>query len=122
MRPEILKHDESNEYFFEEGCHILELSNDPGDPEISIASARLAPGETTLWHFLKDTSERYVILQWQGLVEVGELDPETVNAGDITRIPAGCPQRIANTGDADLVFLAICSPRFQRENYVQGKP
>jgi oxalate decarboxylase/phosphoglucose isomerase-like protein (cupin superfamily) len=32
-------------------------------------------------------------------------------------IPPGCPQRIANIGAADLVFLAICTPRFVRDAY-----
>jgi oxalate decarboxylase/phosphoglucose isomerase-like protein (cupin superfamily) len=28
-----------------------------------------------------------------------------------------CPQRITNTGAEDLVFLAICSPRFSQDVY-----
>jgi hypothetical protein len=32
-------------------------------------------------------------------------------------IPPSCPQRITNIGEHDLVFLAICSPRFRPEAY-----
>jgi oxalate decarboxylase/phosphoglucose isomerase-like protein (cupin superfamily) len=50
-------------------------------------------------------------------VEVGDLAPAEVEPGDVVLIPPMCRQRIANTGDADLVFLAICSPRFVPEAY-----
>jgi mannose-6-phosphate isomerase-like protein (cupin superfamily) len=29
-------------------------------------------------------------------------------------------QRVTNTGEEDLVFLAICTPRFRPENYREG--
>lgn len=32
-------------------------------------------------------------------------------------IPPDTDQRIANTGTSDLVFLAICTPRFREEAY-----
>jgi len=32
-------------------------------------------------------------------------------------IPPGCRQRIRNTGSSELVFLAICSPRFEPRHY-----
>jgi oxalate decarboxylase/phosphoglucose isomerase-like protein (cupin superfamily) len=32
-------------------------------------------------------------------------------------IPPSCPQRIANIGQGDLVFLAICTPRFKQAAY-----
>ena len=64
-----------------------------------------------------DTAERYVIMQGEGRVEVGDLPPQTVGPGDVVLIPAGCRQRIANVGTIDLCFLAICTPRFQAANY-----
>ena len=33
------------------------------------------------------------------------------------RIPAGVRQRIRNTGPTDLVFLCICTPRFEQSAY-----
>ena len=110
--------DPAKEYFFAEGCFITELSNSADDPQVSIARARLEPGKTTRWHYLRDTAERYVLQDGSGLVEVGELPARQVSAGDVVVIPPGVRQRIYNTGACDLVFLAICSPRFREECYV----
>jgi mannose-6-phosphate isomerase-like protein (cupin superfamily) len=105
------------EYWFEEGCWILELSNTAEDPDASIARARVPFGGTTRWHRLADTTERYLILEGRGRVEVGERAPREVAAGDVVLIPPSCRQRIANLGEGDLVFLAICTPRFRPERY-----
>ena len=106
------------EYYTQERCYINELCNMPQDPEASIARARVAPGVVTRWHRLVATTERYVILEGRGRVEVGDLPPQKVGAGDVVVIPPSCPQRIANIGDMDLVFLAVCTPRFQPQAYV----
>ena len=106
-----------DEFFIDEGCYITELSNGEHDPEISIARARVSSGVTTQWHRLKNTVERYCILEGEGVVEVGELPAQTVKPHDVVIIPPLCRQRITNTGEDDLVFLAICSPRFQQHNY-----
>lgn len=96
-----------------ERCAIMEVGNDEGDPDLSIARARVRPGVTTAWHQLVNTGERYLIISGQGLAEVGDTVREVVGPGDIVRIPAGIPQRITNTGQADLIFYALCVPRFQ---------
>ena len=75
------------------------------------------PGVTTRWHRLSGISERYVILEGSGSVEVGDLPPKQVETGDMVTIPPMCRQRISNTGSQDLIFLAICSPRFLPEAY-----
>lgn len=117
MKTQILKADEANEYFFDEGCFILELSNSPADPDVSIARARVKPGVTTKLHRLQGVVERYVILSGTGQVEVDGIPPKLVSAGDVVIIPALCSQRITNSGSEDLVFLAICTPRFTQEIY-----
>ncbi len=109
--------DASKEYFFAEGCFINELSNDALDTAVSIAQARVEPGNTTRWHQLHNTIERYVILSGTGLVEVGDNAPREVGPGDCVIIPARVRQRITNCGNTDLIFLAICSPRFTVECY-----
>ena len=76
-------------------------------------SFRVRPGVVTAWHRLRGTAERYVILEGRGRVEVGALPPAEVGPGDVVAIPPMCRQRIANTGDTDLLFLAICTPRFE---------
>ena len=113
----IKKFDISREYFFVEGCFITELSNTPDDPAVSIARARVEPGKTTQWHCLRGVTERYVILEGIGRVEVGNLEPQVVNAGDTVIIPPGERQRISNIGENSLIFLAICSPRFEESAY-----
>ncbi len=105
------------EFYTPEGCHITELSNTPDDPGLSIARARVEPGVTTRWHRLLGISERYYIIQGAGIMEVGELPPQKVTAGDVVLIPPSCRQRITNTGANDLIFLAICTPRFCNDVY-----
>jgi mannose-6-phosphate isomerase-like protein (cupin superfamily) len=102
----------ADEFHMVEGCYITELSNSGDDPEVSIARARVEPGVTTRWHRLRRTAERYCIVSGQGRVEVGELAPRDVTGGDVVLIPPLCRQRITNTGTEDLVFLAICTPRY----------
>jgi mannose-6-phosphate isomerase-like protein (cupin superfamily) len=105
------------EYFFEEGCHISEWWNDEQDSEVSVARARVEPGRTTRWHRLVGTTERYLILSGSGRVEVGDLAAEVVGPGCVVLMPPGIRQRITNTGPDDLVFLALCTPRFTRAAY-----
>ena len=81
------------------------------------SSASVEPGVTTRWHRLKGTYERYFIISGRGLVEVGELTPQEVTAGDIVLIPPMCRQRVTNIGAEDLNFLAISSPRFSQDIY-----
>lgn len=118
MKSCIKKYDLSCEYFFAEGCFIIELSNTPDDPEVSIARVRVEPGKTTQWHYLRGVTERYVILEGFASVEVGNLGPQVVNIGDTVIIPPGERQRISNIGENSLIFLAICSPRFEESVYV----
>ena len=117
VRPALKRPDQSAEYFTEERCHILELSNSADDPDASVARARVAPGTTTVWHRVRDTVERYVVLEGVGRVEVGDSLVESVKAGDVVVIPANERQRIANTGDEMLTFLCVCTPRFCWSNY-----
>lgn len=117
MEPFIAKAADCDEYYFVEGCFITELSNSGADPDVSIARARVEPGVTTRWHRLAGTTERYVIVEGRGYVEIEGLAPREVADGDVVVIPPLAAQRICNTGAGDLVFLAICSPRFVESNY-----
>jgi len=117
MKEAIIKQNPDNEFHTPEKCYITELLNTPDDPDVSIARARVAPGVTTRWHRLKATVERYCIIDGRGRVEVGDLPAQDVEAGDIVLIPTMCRQRITNIGSEDLVFLAVCTPRFLDEVY-----
>ena len=120
--PLIIRSDIGQEYFFEEGCYILELSNSAEDPGLSIARARVPEGVTTRRHRLQGITERYVIQQGQGMVEIGDEDAVQVRAGDVVIIPPGENQRIRNSGSGDLVFLALCTPRFVQAAYEDTQP
>ena len=117
MQPKIKQQDLTKEFWIPEGCFITELSNSLDDPKMSIAMTRVLPGDTTRWHQLRGIIERYYILKGNGLMEVGDLPPQEVTAGDVVLIPPKCRQRISNIGSEDLTFLAICTPRFSQEAY-----
>jgi mannose-6-phosphate isomerase-like protein (cupin superfamily) len=122
MQPRILKHQPDAGYYTEERCFINELCNSDDDTAVSIAEARVLVDECTRWHRLEGITERYVIITGTGRVEVGDLPAQEVKPGDVVLIPPGCRQRIRNTGHADLVFLAICSPRFEQRLYEDIEP
>lgn len=130
MSERILRASTSLEYWFDEGCFISEWSNTPADPELSVARARVPTGGTTRWHCLVGITERYVVLAGRGRIELGDADgggqPEAtaravdtteLGPGDVAIIAAGVAQRITNVGSDDLVFLALCTPRFRPAAY-----
>jgi mannose-6-phosphate isomerase-like protein (cupin superfamily) len=106
-----------DEYYFEEGCFIIELHNTAYDPAVSVARARVEPGRTTRWHSLENIGERYLLLEGCGRVEVGDVAPREVGPGEVVLIPAGSRQRITNIGTEDLIFLAVCTPHFMASAY-----
>ena len=112
----------ATEYFFTEGCFIIEWWNTSVDAAVSVARARVEPGVTTRWHRLPNTTERYLILEGRGRVEVGDGPSEDVGPGDVVLIPPGTRQRITNLGEADLIFLAVCTPRFTPGVYEDLEP
>jgi mannose-6-phosphate isomerase-like protein (cupin superfamily) len=106
------------EFYTPEGCFINELSNIDADPEASIARVRVPPGVTTKWHRVIGITERYVILSGAGKGRKLVIClHRIVAASDVALIPPGCRQRIANLGEDDLIFLAVCTPRFRPEAY-----
>ncbi len=117
MKAEIRRINPGSELYMAEMCYINELSNSADDLDMSIARARVKAGVTTRWHRLADIAERYVILEGAGLVEIGNMAPQEVGIGDVVLIPPNCRQRISNIGCIDLVFLAICTPRFCQTAY-----
>ena len=85
--------------------------------ECSIAHAIIPPGESTLPHLLKKSTELYYILQGVGEMHI---DKETapVSPGQCILIPPQARQWIRNTGRENLVFLCIVSPKWQAEDEV----
>ena len=111
----------SQESFTREGCFITEIHNHADDPGVSVARARVEPGVRTALHVV-DFEERYLIEIGEGVMTLGTQPPFPVGPGDAVRIPAGVAQRIENTGPRDLVFLCVCTPRFQTEGYRELEP
>jgi mannose-6-phosphate isomerase-like protein (cupin superfamily) len=115
--PKIVKANALTEFSTPERCFISENWGSSEDEKVSIARARVEPGVTTASHHLIGVDEIYVIIKGKGTVYVGNLEPAEVNEGDTVIIPAGTSQRIANIGEADLVFYCICTPRFTPKCY-----
>ena len=113
----IIKDGLTPEFYLQKCCHIAELLNSADCLGVSIARARVAPGVTTVLHIVRGADEIYFILSGQGEVEIGGTIIGTMYPGDMLRIPADTPQRIANTGSEELIFLAICAPRFEEGRY-----
>ena len=118
MHTNLIRPDESKEFYTNERCHILELLyNHETDQPFSIARVRAEPGTTTAWHRLNGIEEVYYILEGIGFMELGEDPGFDVKPHDVVRIDRSQAQRIKNTGDEDLLFLAICNPPFTDANY-----
>jgi mannose-6-phosphate isomerase-like protein (cupin superfamily) len=100
-----------------ERCFIVELHNDDASPEVSLAVARVERGVTTKLHRLDGVCERYIVRKGQGILEV-DGERQVLKLGDQAVIPPGAAQRIENTGDGDLEFYCLCTPRFRPSSYV----
>ena len=117
MKSEIVKVDSIKEFYTPERCFIYELWNQPEDESMSIAVARVEPGIRTRLHYLEGITERYLIIEGRGLVEVEGLPLTEVSSGDLVVIPEGKRQSVKNIGDIDLKFYCICNPPFDDTYY-----
>jgi mannose-6-phosphate isomerase-like protein (cupin superfamily) len=111
MMPAVRKASAPVETWTDERCFVVERWNHATDPDVSLARARVPAGVTTARHSLS-VDERYVIENGRGRVEVGGMEAD-VGPGDVVLIPRGTRQRVRNLGNEDLVFLCICTPRFE---------
>ncbi|HVP96432.1 cupin domain-containing protein [Methanoregula sp.] len=100
-------------------CELLHPDTTPGakDLRCSIAHAVVSAGRSTLPHRLNKSTEIYYILAGSGVMHIGE-DASPVRPGEIVLIPPGAVQYIQNTGDSDLVFLCVVSPKWQAADEV----
>lgn len=93
--------------------HLGEILHPKNEPECknrcSIAHAFLVPGEASLPHLLKTSSETYYVLSGEGVMHIDD-ESALVSAGQVVYIPPGAVQSLENTGKDDLVILAIVDP------------
>lgn len=94
-----------------ERCYIGEIINDDAWPSFSLARCRVEPDVTTQLHALS-VLEFYIVKQGRGRMRVGDDPPFEIGPGDTVTIPQHAAQNVTNTGDVDLVFLCLCTPRF----------
>jgi len=80
--------------------------------ECSIAHAIIFPGESTLPHLLKRSTELYYILKGVGEMHI-DNESAPVSEGQCILIPPQARQWIRNTGRENLVFLCIVSPKWE---------
>jgi mannose-6-phosphate isomerase-like protein (cupin superfamily) len=113
----VKKYQAEKQFTTPERCTINELLNQASDTDCSIAKASVAPGVTTQLHAVKNTIERYIILEGEAKVVINHSPAEHVGYLDIVTIPAGQSQKITNCGQSELIFLCVCSPRFEQKNY-----
>lgn len=104
------------EVWTRERCYISEIVNDDDWPAFSLARCRVEPGVTTELHALS-VLEFYVVERGHGRMRVGDDAAFDIGPGDTVTIPQDAPQSVANTGNTDLVFLCLCTPRFLQHCY-----
>jgi mannose-6-phosphate isomerase-like protein (cupin superfamily) len=95
-------------------AELLHPDKVPGAQRLrcSVAHAIVPPGESTLPHLLKTSTELYYILEGSGEMHIGTRSAP-VHPGQIILIPRDRSQYIRNTGTGDLVFLCIVTPKWQ---------
>jgi mannose-6-phosphate isomerase-like protein (cupin superfamily) len=82
---------------------------------MSLAEARILPGESTEYHFHKNSNEIYFVLEGSGIFEI-EGGKKKVKKNDCIFIPACSKHRIKNIGRVILKILCFCSPPYLHED------
>jgi len=96
-------------------CELIHPGREDLDLPYSIAHAILQPGEASLPHRLKISTEVYFILEGEGEMHI-DAEKSLVRAGQAVLIPPGSWQYIRNAGDVILKFICLVSPPWQAED------
>ncbi|MHC1686579.1 MAG: cupin domain-containing protein [Methanothrix sp.] len=96
-------------------CELMHPSQDGVNIPYSIAFAEVMPGESSLIHRLKTSSEVYFILDGVGEMHIDEEQAQ-VSPGQAIFIAPGSWQFIRNIGSADLRFLCIVYPKWHADD------
>jgi mannose-6-phosphate isomerase-like protein (cupin superfamily) len=96
-------------------CELLHPKNEDVDLGCSIAHAYLKPGDASLPHRLKASTEIYYILEGRGRMHIEDHSAQ-VEPGQAVYIPPGAKQWVENTGSGDLKFLVVVTPPWSDED------
>lgn len=104
-------------------CRLRELIHPEHDGVAvgySLAHAVVAPGQRTLRHHLEGASELYYLISGSGRMHIDD-EVQEVEAGDTILIPPGAVQFLENTGDEEIVFLALVEPAWRADRDVRDE-
>jgi len=81
----------------------------------SIAEITISPGGAAMPHYHKKTEESYYLLSGSAnlFIKGKKLD---LAAGETVLIEPGETHQILNSGEEDLVFIAVCVPAWQPDD------
>jgi len=104
-------------YITKDKSEIRELfpTNNYSIKTMSLAEARILPGESTEYHFHKKSNEIYFVLEGSGIFEI-EGEKKKVEKNDCIFIPASSKHKIKNVGKKPLRILCFCSPPYLHED------
>jgi len=108
---------EPQEYVTLDGSVVRELvrPETTGSRHLSVATARVAPGQRTHPHRHLTSEEAYYVLRGEGSVTVGSKTTR-VTAGGAVLIPVGTVHWAVAEGTEPLLLVCLCAPPYQHED------
>ena len=89
-----------------------------GTERYSLMEVALAAGSGTPSHYHREAEETLYFLRGIGAVTVGPRTFQVIPEQAVF-IPAAIPHQIRNTGDKEMVYLAVCQPAWSSEDTVR---
>lgn len=96
--------------------HYIKFLQESG---VWVKRVEVKPGARLSLQKHNHRSEKWNIVSGKGLVTLGDKDLP-VKAGDVLDVPVGTIHRIANTGEANLVFIEVaCGDHLSEEDIIR---
>lgn len=87
-----------------------------GAKNLSVGIGVYNKGQASEFHTHMREEEVMIYLKGDGIMRMEDGTEYSLQAGDITFVPADEPHRLFNTGDGEFVFLFIYSPMGPEKN------